>query len=848
MIKTSLRKNTKMTEKTPLDRQSESLLDTETLEMERARDHLNVADSLRAFINDGSDNSDSAIADLIIETNTASSATVEDVVIADEVGLGHLLEDEQDDDHTVAALSHQASQPLSQALREAGGYWGDDALKTILTKLDAVADEHIHRDDRPRTLEQLHSEHEKQTRSTLGDAVTTSGRIEYVAHHATTVTAREYTPVEAGTSTHVKEARELLGIPSEFTHFQLVNSSERAQREDLETQIRGDSNGFVEGQKMWQERTFGSSEIEPLRNELLERFVRPVELRVGHELSDERSGNTKRPIMDITLDAHAEVEVQHAIAERGEVLAQTLVTLNELVENRAEKSKNECVQLLMDMGVWSRGHGKLLEGDCPAGTIADLYIDSTDLEKYQEIDRLVARISGKTIDSKARLAEGVVNMAAYTFPSGVELMHATPVESLNHIVERGAVAPRSQVMHGVHRKTQLNGGFIHMTAPGSVAYEYTSSGSGQKVVFGVPIDVIMEHSPYIQLEHDYMENIIARPNKDAGTTDWHSMQYELGRLQINNIHTAPMVFQAALQTMHANLDKGLRHSYLKNGLYNNYSFAASDQAETAAGYIYPLEDLSMYMNSFEPIKEAIASHPTQRETLLDVAHVAVADLGHQVFYTGGGNATGTGRLLSEITLPSFDIDNEAGVTIFAPISSREVAFSEAEVGNSFYQSQLNVSLDTIKPDKVAKFAGELLESGMAADNVLAESLQSINERGGHAFEFIGSFSENRAAFAAAGISIEDIVQGLRPEKLEEINIDSRISQSLDEADRDALVKVYGDRMYLLNPDDFALRASVLEASGYVFSEPQRAYIAAFEERRVELENKPIELPDFNLHF
>lgn len=845
MIKTSLRKNTKMTEKIHPTRHSEALLDIETLGVERARDHLNVADNLRALINDSSDDSDRAIADLITETNTASSATVEDVVIADEVGLGHLLEDERDDDDTVVALSRQTSEPLAQALREVGDYWGDDALKTVLTKLDAVADEHIHRDDRPRTIEQLHSDYENQTRHALSDVVTMNGHVEYVAHDSIVAAPGDRMHAAMAESTRTKEARKILGIPSEFKHFQLVESSERAQREDMETSARGDRNGFTEGRKMWQERTFGSSEIEPLRNELMERFARHVGLRVGHEIIDDTSGEVKRPIMDITLNAHAEVEVKRAIAERGVALTRALAALNELAENHEEKSSDECAQLLIEMGVWSRGHGKLLDGDCPAGTIADLYIDNTDLEKYEQIDALVARISGNTIDSQARLAEGIVNMAAYTFPSGVELMHATPVGSLNHIVERGAVAPRSQVMHGVHRKTQLNGGFIHMTAPGSTAYEYTSS--GQKVVFGIPIDVIMEHSPYIQLEHAYMENIIARPNKDTGSTDWHSMQYELGKLQINNIHTAPMAFQAALQTMHANLDKGLRHSYLKNGLYNNYSFAATDQVETAAAYTYPLEELSVYTNSFEPIKKAAESYPTKQDTLFDVAHVAVADLEHQIVYPDG-NVKGSGRLLSEIKLPTFDINNEAGVTIFAPISSREVAFSEAEVGNSFYQSQLDISLGTIKPHKVAKFAGELLEGGMAADVVLAESLKSINERGGRASEFIGSYSENRAAFAAAGISIEDIVQGLRPEKLEEINLDSRVSLSLDDADREALAKVYGDRMYLLSPDDFALKASALEASGYIFSESQRAYISAFEERQAELENKPIELPDFNLHF
>lgn len=850
MIQSNERKNINMTEKISSTCRSESLPDSGTLELEQMEEHLQMADNLRALISDSTNDPDKAIADLIIDTNIASDATAEDMIIADEVGFGQLLEVTQGHDDTAYALARQASEPLGVALRELNAVQGDAALQIILDQIGTIQDEHARRDDRPRTIEQSHREHEAVLHAHVADgsALRVRGQVEYIEDHAS---ANHLHASEEMNRT--SQARELLGIPVDFKHFQLVDSSEQAQRDDDETMARAMRNEFAEGRKLWQERTFGSSEIDPLIIDVTECFAREVGERVGQELIDETTGETKRPIMDISLDAHSAEQIARTITERSVSLTHTLAVLTELAETGVQKSRNECATLLVDMGVWSRDHGRLLEGDCPAGTIADLYIDSKDLEQYAQIDALVAQLTGKAVDSQARIAEGVVNLAAYTFPSGVELMHATHADSLSHIAERGAIAPRSQVLHGVNRATQLNGGFVHMTAPGSAAYEYARG--AQKVVLGVPIDVIMDNSPYIHLEHAYMDNKFSRPNETTGYVDQHSMQYELGRLQVNDMKTAPVVFRAALETMHTNLDKGLRQAFLKNGLYNNFSFAASDRADTASAYTYPLENISIYTNSFEPISKAIERHPETRDTLYNVAHVAVAGREHQVIDYKGGMSSGGGRVISEIALPNFDIDNKAGITVFAPIASREVNFTEGDVGNSFNESGLNVSLDTVKPDRIAKFSGDLLENGVAPEVVLEESLKSINEQGGRAWELIGSYNQHRAAFDRAGISIEKIIQRLSPEKLGEINLatfnpqaDESSSTFMNQDDYASLTKAYGDRLYFQSPDSFAIEARLLEASGYLMNEQQQAYVAAYQEQERELEKKPIELPDFDLHF
>jgi hypothetical protein len=844
-----------MVEKISVTYQNESLPERGSLELLQIEKHLQAADNLYGLIKESTSDPDRAVADLIIDTNTASHATGEDMVIADEVGFGQLLEANQEHENTAAALAHQPSEPLGSALRELEVAQGEVALQTVLGQIDAVQGEHARRDDRSYTVEQSHHEHEAAFRKHAGGMASLGGneQVELIADRPSVSAAGDHVTNSEAQALALREARDLLGVPAEFSHFQLVDSSEQAQRDDMETMARASRNEFTEGQKMWQERTFGTSEISMLRDDTAERLMSEVEVRRGQEVVDEVSGEIKRPIMDIALDSHAMEQVKRTIEERSTALVRTLAVLNEMAESGVQQSRDECAAQLVEMGAWSRGHGKFLDGDSPAGTIADLYIDATDLAKYSEIDALVGRISGREIDSRARFAEGIINLAAYTFPSGVELMHATHADSLNHIVEHGAVAPRSQVLHGVHRETQLNGGFVHMTAPGSVAYEYAKG--AQKVVFGVPVDVIMDHSPYIQLEHAYMDNFIRRTNEETGTVVHHSMQYELGKLQINDIATAPMVFQAALQTMHTNLDKGLRHTYLKNGLYNNYSFAAGDRADTAGAYTYPLEKISIYTNSFEPIKKAVERYPSKQATMYDVSHVAVASRDHQLMDFNGNTSNGSGRLLSEIALPNFDINNEAGVTIYAPVSSREVAFTEGDVGNSHYESNLSVSLDTIKPGKVAKFSGDLLVAGVAPDVVFGESIKSINEQGGRAQDFITAFNRNRTAFEAAGISIEKIIQRLSPEKLEEINLysyDPRAEEAshryMNQEDYTALTKVYGDRLYLLNPDDFANEVHILEASGYPLNEQQRAYVDAYQEREREREEQPLQLPDYDLHF
>jgi hypothetical protein len=71
---------------------------------------------------------------------------------------------------------------------------------------------------------------------------------------------------------------------------------------------------------------------------------------------------------------------------------------------------------------------------------------------------------------------------------------------------------------------------------------------------------------------------------------------------------------------------------------------------------------------------------------------------------------------------------------------------------------------------------------------------------------------------------------------------------MNQEDYTALTKVYGDRLYLLNPDDFANEAHVLEASGYLLNQQQRAYVDAYQERERKREEQPLQLPDYDLHF
>lgn len=623
----------------------------------------------------------------------------------------------------------------------------------------------------------------------------------------------------------VADVREKLGVAPELERFYLAGSTEHVQQE--EESLNDRTTGPESRARVAQERMFGTVEIQTLVDDTTERLALPAAARRGHELIDETTGEAKRPIMDISLDARGERVVTQEIARRASDLDATLVALQRIAEggDAAWPDGSSMQELLFESGAWHRSRGLEFGLDSPGGTLADLYIDATDLAKYKQIDQLAEQITGKPQDSEARLALGIVSLAGTTFPSGVEMMHATTSNAIGQIAQRGALATRSEVAHGAARSTKLNGGFIHMSRPATAAYEYSDLRHVGYTLIGIPIDTVIENSPFLQLEDAYAENSFS-VNGVA-----HSMQYEMSGVQLNDVEAAPLAFRSALETMEANINGGVRKARIDQGRLNNYGFATSGDAESAGRYSYPLNELSVYVDNPDIITNATNAYPDAAESLYAVTTAIV----------GTQPRTSETTALNRLPLPMPRASAGGGIKLFMPISERQVAFTEASAGNDATKSGRAYSLESVTPGTEAKFSSELIRSGVDATSIMESALASINERSGDYTDLYAAYVRDRSAFEDAGFSPRELVSRLSAESLrgtridrlnadinQRINEHTRAGESAADIDREQesqlfadLVREHGDRLYAEAPEKFYDTIGSFEELHYQPTDQQR---------------------------
>ncbi len=645
----------------------------------------------------------------------------------------------------------------------------------------------------------------------------------------------------------VDEVRAKLNIAPEITRLYLAGSTEHVRQEE---QALNDRTTSTEARaRVAQERMFGVVEIQTLVDDTTDRLAAPFETRRGHELTDETTGEVRRPIMDVSLDAHTESVVKREVERRTRSLHVTVERLQEVISGGAEAwpDGSSMSKLLFETGAWHRGRGLEFGADSPGGTLADLYVDAADLMKYEQIDRLAEQITGKPQDSEARLALGIVSLAGTTFPSGVEMMHATTSNAVGQIAQRGALATRSEVAHGTSRVTALNGGFIHLSRPGTAAYEYSDKSQGELTLIGVPIDTIVENSPYLQLEDAYAEN---RFNADGVVS---SMQYGMGGVQLNTVETAPLAFRSALDAMQVNLRGGVRKARIDQGRLNNYSFAASGEVHSAGRYSYPFEELSVYVDNHLVVEKAAAAYPKAAESLYAATTAVIGT------EPGGNETTSLNRLPLPGPRPSID----GGMKIFMPISERQVAFTESIAGNDATRSGREYNLESIAPGAEATFSSELIRSGVDAARVMESAITSVNERAGSSTDIYAAYVRDRSAFEDAGFSPHELVSRLSVETLRRTRIDSldahinkRVYARGDNLDVDAareeeaqlfsdLVREHGDRLYVEATDKFYDTIGSFEKFYYKPTDQQRREAMEWEqeERR---KRESVSLPDLGV--
>lgn len=601
-------------------------------------------------------------------------------------------------------------------------------------------------------------------------------------------------------------------------------------------------------QAAWQERVFGPVSIDQLRQDAKEHLERPVQDRKGQAIIID--GREKRPIVDLQLDDDALVEVVQKTTRRKEAVEHVTQELTQRLQAGGKKlSTNEVDELLFTAGVRERDHGQLMRdgrNHNPGATVADLYVDESDLAVYDTLDELCNRLtdfSGREdsdrYDSREMFASAVMQLAAHSFPSGVELNHAIKAETLTDIVDHGALAPRSQRKHGhVVHNDSFNGAFIHLTGPGGVATEY---GDG-RLVAGVPIDTIVRHSPYMQLESAYIGNSFSRAGKS------HSMQYKMGAVRINDLDDAPEVFRNAFRAQRDAIAAGLKPINIGQGVYDNLSFAAGDTADTAGRYSYPLEEISLYATASmkERIREAVDKTPKAQAVLAENMHIAFSDRNRSASFD---------NMPGKFALPNFDPDTQEGMAVYMPMSSHEVPFTEERAGNDKKHSMLPHTLDTIMAPQLPRFLEGLIKDGMNPSDALHACIAAVNDEGASLSDLIYSYNGGADQFQAEGLTFADLLESVSNDVIERYAFDGMIDlrniQEIEQHDltqdpdyseawskkgkhasseeKKAMIWAYADRLWAAGPSVFCGGADAFEQYGYQFTDEQRSEVMRFRE-------------------
>lgn len=514
-------------------------------------------------------------------------------------------------------------------------------------------------------------------------------------------------------------------------------------------------------QEHWQQDVFGEkvSNVE-LCADVRNRFEIPVEERAGQALFVE--GRERRPIMDISFNDQTAEEIADMIATRDKGLESVSEQLHELISSEAKVGYSQVRDILERSGVIGRQHGNMFKpGENSGGTIADLFVDSDVLSRAEQIDIQIQQLLGEGADHftvASQFEAAVVNLAANSFPGDVEMMHAIDVKTIDSIMRHGSLATRSARHHGVHvQNGSLNGALIHFTRPGGYAPEYGG------LVAGYPVKDIVKETPYVHLEDDYIGNEFK-----ANDTDRHysSTQYHMGEVQLNTLDGAPDAFRAAFLAMHHRLDQGLMPVNIGQGMYNNFSFAKTGEADTAGAYSYPLSEASLYINvrDADTLFEAARRNGTFDSTVERTTIVGLAP-GVEDPYRMNSN--------SEMTIASknFSFDERGGLSFFAPIFARVVPFTERAAGNAKNQSSIEYREDTIGEGTMSKYVGGLIESAKyQPEDSLRLAADDINEHGGKVGDLLLSIAGGYDALQQRSVPLSDVFDAISDEKIIEAGL------------------------------------------------------------------------------
>jgi hypothetical protein len=359
------------------------------------------------------------------------------------------------------------------------------------------------------------------------------------------------------------------------------------------------------------------------------------------------------------------------------------------------------------------------------------------------------------------------------------------------------------------------------------------------------------------------------------------MQYHMQPMTLNNVNEAPLAFRAALESLHTRVTEGLRVINIDQGTYDNWSFSAGDTADEAGQYSYPLTELSLYATpkALDPLARSNGATLNKlfadRSTIICAAgwdsKDFLAQQGEGSRLIGGMNAI----LLNAAPLPNFTLNEEGGVLLYAPMSSKEVTFRESGVND---QKSVDFTLNNIKPETIPRYIDGLIADGMPAADAFQTAIDSVNTKGGSVGEIVSSYIGGMPTLIEAGINPSQLMNGLSDEVIrnngsqllaqvanlsdESLRVDpSQIDAGVrhyyenwqyrggyaSPETKASIIKPLGDRLYTTDPEIFASKLSTLEQNGYVLSDAQKQSVQAIEARNKLRANQKFEIPYIDMN-
>lgn len=440
---------------------------------------------------------------------------------------------------------------------------------------------------------------------------------------------------------------------------------------------------------------------EEYREEAQDLMTIPEEQRLGTEIIDE-FGEARRPIIDIELLDEEDIkDVQEQINLRKggfnkieELLLQVGGNSEHDIDGRELAHQVADIALKHDI-IRPDNQERLT-------TIADLYISETDVRQMQQIDEAMHdSTTGKRYVTMA--TERVVGLAQYNvLCSGTVMVHSGDYIA---ITESGGLSPRSmREGNGAQSENTSSGGLIHFTGDSTHCFYGDSC-------FGITIDDVVKKTPYLFYEPGIVidNNGQGHSNDRAGATqkrrdtwqqEMHGTSQRMSKVMLGR-HGGdmPKFVQARLDSATTRAAEGLAGADIGIGERNNFSFAASEDKETAANYTYELSD-DLFTICRMGDDGNVRAHVDTETVFMPVSYKQVdfSEKNREL------NEVGMGKY--EFTLENIDKFNKDAVVFWAEEIAEKAGFSEEAFSRLAQYGKLDLGYSSLGERFMSEFGAQ----------------------------------------------------------------------------------------------------------------------------------------------